>query len=337
MQPEIIAHRGASYLAPENTLSAFRLAKAMGADGVEFDIQMTKDEKLLVHHDYIIDFHTRLKGNIYDMLEGELRTLDFGSWKNAIFADEKIPTLEEALAVGGELGSMMVELKSSVYPRADYVPRVVEALRASGYADKSMLIAFEHGLLRTARQLYPGLRVGALIFGALEGYFVPSPAQLEDWGLVDLLGGENGGEESGLLKALSGPQALGTAIDIAEHPEKYDEENGELRRWITNQLTMIKASFPGQSFFSIIRSLGAQRDPAGYIKSLDFLPDYVSCEYHTAYVKPEMVEQLHGLGVKVAFWTPDTKNAIRSLLPLEPDAIVTNRPDMVRKWMDELS
>lgn len=331
MRPRIIAHRGASYLAPENTLAAFRLAKELGADGIEFDVQQTADGKLLIHHDYIIDFHTQLTGNIYDMLEGDLRELDFGSWKNVDFSSEKIPTLDEALAVGGELGSIMVELKSNVYPNESFVPDVLEKIRASGYADKVMLIAFQHDLLAKAKKLMPELKVGALLYGSLGGFFVPPLVMWQDLGLTN---GPDSDEPNELLAALSGPQALGTALDIYEHPEKYAEENGYLLRWVDNQITMLRASFPGQGLFEIIGSLAAQWDPVAYVKNMSFKPDYVSCEYHAAYLQPGMVADLHALGVNVAFWTVDNRQALRSLLPLGPDAIVTDRPELVREAMD---
>ena len=73
MTPEIIAHRGASYLAPENTLTAFRKAVEIGADGVEMDVQQTVDAGLVIHHDYIIDLHTDISGKIYDMTMFELQ------------------------------------------------------------------------------------------------------------------------------------------------------------------------------------------------------------------------------------------------------------------------
>ena len=92
MTPQIIAHRGASYLAPENTLTAFRKAMEVGADGVEMDVQQTKDGGLVIHHDFIIDMHTDIAGKIYDMTMGELKELDFGSWKDVSFRDEKIAT-----------------------------------------------------------------------------------------------------------------------------------------------------------------------------------------------------------------------------------------------------
>ena len=78
MTPQIIAHRGASYLAPENTLTAFKKAMEIGADGVEMDVQQTIDAGLVIHHDYMIDLHTDISGKIYDMTMGDLKTLDFG-------------------------------------------------------------------------------------------------------------------------------------------------------------------------------------------------------------------------------------------------------------------
>ena len=67
MRPLIIAHRGASHLAPENTLTAFRLAKTLGADGFECDVQITRDRHLVVAHDYLTDLKTGVHGNIPDM------------------------------------------------------------------------------------------------------------------------------------------------------------------------------------------------------------------------------------------------------------------------------
>ena len=89
MMPEIIAHRGASYLAPENTLTAFRKAMEIGADGVEMDVQQTSDKKLVIHHDFVIDWHTDMRGQIYDMTMGELKALDFGSWKDVNYQNER--------------------------------------------------------------------------------------------------------------------------------------------------------------------------------------------------------------------------------------------------------
>ena len=116
MTPQIIAHRGASYLAPENTLTAFKKAMEIGADGVEMDVQQTIDAGLVIHHDYMIDLHTDISGKIYDMTMGDLKELDFGSWKDAIFQDEKIATLQEAMELCRQMPGCTVhlELKSTM-------------------------------------------------------------------------------------------------------------------------------------------------------------------------------------------------------------------------------
>ena len=87
---------------------------------------------------------------------------------------------------------------------------------------------------------------------------------------------------------------------------------------------------------SAAQRLLEQRDPVKYVQTLDFKPDWVSCEYHTAYQQPSMVQKLHDLGIKAAYWTVDGEQAVKDLWPLQPDAIVTNRPDRVREWISEL-
>ena len=327
MTPEIIAHRGASYLAPENTLSAFRKAIEIGADGVEMDVQQTKDAGLVIHHDYIIDLHTEISGKIYDMTEGELKLLDFGSWKDAIYADEKIATLKEALELCKSMNGITVqlEMKATVDNDPEFVPRVLEEIRAADIADQIVLISFNHDLLRQAKQLMPELRVGALLYGAFESMVLPPPVIWKDLGLTNDL--DDG----------TGAEADTAEENSADAPDSGDieEENGWLSRWVGDKISMLKASFPGEDLNAVVRHLAEQHDPVKYIKGLDFQVDYVSCEYHTAYSNPKMVEKLHDAGVRVAFWTVDTEDAVRSLLALQPDAIVTNRPDRVREWIEK--
>ena len=112
-------------------------------------------------------------------------------------------------------------------------------------------------------------------------------------------------------------------------------QNNLVYRTLADKIYMLRANFPGETVAQVIGHLQEQADVAAYIKSLDFPVDIVSCEYHTAYANDQLVEQLHALGVKAAFWTVDTQEAVRSLLPLNPDCIVTNRPDRVREWFEE--
>ena len=74
-----------------NTLASFRLAKELGADGFECDVQLTKDHKLVIAHDFFTDAHTGVKGDIYDMTFDELRQLDFGKWKSPEYEARRSP------------------------------------------------------------------------------------------------------------------------------------------------------------------------------------------------------------------------------------------------------
>ena len=324
MTPEIIAHRGASYLAPENTLSAFRKAMEIGADGVEMDVQQTSDKKLVIHHDYIIDLHTDISGKIYDMTEGELKELDFGSWKDIAYKDEKIATLEEALALCKELDGARVqlEMKAPLLHSDAFVEQVVEQVRAAGLGEKLVLTSFNHDHLKLAKQQMPELQVGALLFGAVETLALPKGT----WETLGLQNGLDEDEDEDDFPQLPVPTV-----------ENMDEENcRELTRWVNDKYSMLQAAFPNESLSGILSKLNRQRDPAQYIQTLDFPADWVSCEYHTAYQQPGMVQKLHDLGIKTAYWTVDEEKAVKDLWPLQPDAIVTNRPDRVREWSGEL-
>lgn len=320
MIPQIIAHRGASYLAPENTLAAFRKAMEIGADGVEMDVQKTLDGGLVIHHDYIIDLHTDISGRIYDMTEGELKDLDFGSWKDVAYKDEKIATLAEALALCRSMEgcTVQLELKSTMDNDPAFVSGVVDAIRAADIADRLVLISFNHDLLRQAKQLMPELKVGVLVYGAMETMALPTA-------MWEILGLQNSLEEDDF------PQLPMFSV------ENVDDENCSwMLRQIGSQVSMLQVEFPNESLIEVIQHLLDQRDPVKYVQTLDFKPDWVSCEYHTAYQQPGMVQKLHDLGIKTAYWTVDEEKTVKDLWPLQPDAIVTNRPDRVREWIAEL-
>ena len=314
MTPQIIAHRGASYLAPENTLTAFKKAMEIGADGVEMDVQQTIDAGLVIHHDYMIDLHTDISGKIYDMTMGDLKELDFGSWKDAIYQDEKIATLQEAMELCKQMPGCTVhlELKSTMDNDPEFVPRVLEVLRQTEMVEQVILVSFNHALLRQAKQLMPELKVGVL-----ESMLLPPPIIWKDLGLT------NGMDDM-------------EAMDAALPESAADEENCSwMTRWMSDKVSMLRANFPGESLNEIYKNLMAQRDLPGYISSLDFVPEWVSCEYHTAFANPEVVNQLHDAGCKAAFWTVNTEDVVRSLVPLGPDCFVTDRPDVIREWIEK--
>ena len=95
----ICAHRGAMVTHPENTLSAFKEAIRLGAQMIELDVLLTKDNELAVMHDISVDRTTNGTGLVSELTLRELKTLDAGSWKSKYFAGEKIPTLKEVLRI----------------------------------------------------------------------------------------------------------------------------------------------------------------------------------------------------------------------------------------------
>ncbi len=93
----VVAHRGASGHAPENTLAAFRRAVELGANFIETDLQLSRDARFVAIHDDTLDRTTSGHGPIHGLALAELRELDAGSWFGPQFAGERIPTLEEIL------------------------------------------------------------------------------------------------------------------------------------------------------------------------------------------------------------------------------------------------
>ncbi len=98
-QRGLCAHRGANSTHPENTLTAFREAIQLGAHMIEFDVQMTRDSVLVIMHDKTVDRTTNGRGKVAELSLSELKNLDAGSWKNSIYKNERIPTLQEVLDI----------------------------------------------------------------------------------------------------------------------------------------------------------------------------------------------------------------------------------------------
>ena len=108
-KPKIIAHRGASGHAPENTMAAFRLAMEQHADGIELDVMLSKDGHVVVIHDATVNRTTNGTGRVSALTLAELQTLDAGN-------GEHIPTLEEVLETFGDQWVINVELKNHIAP-----------------------------------------------------------------------------------------------------------------------------------------------------------------------------------------------------------------------------
>jgi glycerophosphoryl diester phosphodiesterase len=150
---EWIAHRGESFLAPENTVAAYNLTWELGgADAGELDIHLTKDGQLILSHDKDTKRTTGAELIIKDSTLEELRALDAGSWKDAKYAGEKLPLLAEVLATIPAGKRMFIEIK--VGPEA--VPELVRVIKSSGKSAQQLpLISFNADALREAKKALP--------------------------------------------------------------------------------------------------------------------------------------------------------------------------------------
>ncbi|QDV33883.1 glycerophosphodiester phosphodiesterase [Tautonia plasticadhaerens] len=149
---ELIAHRGESFDAPENTLAAFNLAWERGVPAVELDVHLTADGRLVCIHDATTRRTTGADLVVADSNLDQLRSLDAGSWKSDAFAGESIPTLEEALDTLPDGSRCFIEVK--VGPEA--VPALVRAVEASGKSpDQLPVISFNADTLAEAKRALP--------------------------------------------------------------------------------------------------------------------------------------------------------------------------------------
>ena len=148
----IIAHRGESFDAPENTLAAVNLAWERKAKAVEIDIHFTKDQEIVAIHD---EDTFRISGKKHKVKEStlqELKKLDFGSFKNSRWHNERIPTLAEVLQTVPENGKLIIEIKSD----HSLLQKLQQELKNSALKPAQIeIIAFDNHILGKAKQLMP--------------------------------------------------------------------------------------------------------------------------------------------------------------------------------------
>lgn len=158
-----IAHRGASGECPENTLAAFRRALEIGVDMIEFDVHLSRDGVPVVIHD---DDVRRTAGGgpglVKDMTLAELRRLDAGAWKDPRFAGERIPTLEETLALCRGRCEVNVELKTHPEPYPGIERAAHDLLGRLGMRADATVSSFNWDTLDRYRALDPEMRLGLL-------------------------------------------------------------------------------------------------------------------------------------------------------------------------------
>ena len=173
-QPIIFAHRGASAHAPENTLAAFELALAQGADAIELDVKLSADGHVVVIHDTSVYRTTGAYGQVKDLSLAELRALDAGSFFSDKFSAEKIPMLEEVFETIGKKTFINVELTNYKTPRDHLVESVCMLVRKFSLQKRVMFSSFYPSNLAKARSYLPEVPCGLLALPGLLGAWARS-------------------------------------------------------------------------------------------------------------------------------------------------------------------
>lgn len=176
--PLIIAHRGASFDAPENTLAAFRLAFAQGADGIEADFRLSSDGEIVCIHDATTGRTAESNRRIATHTLAELRRLDLGAWKGPQWQGEKIPTLTEVLAMLPPGKIFFIEFKCGT--------EIIAPLRklfttAAIAADQLRFLAFDAPLLTALKAEFPAIKSCLNVEyhrAGLVGHWQPQPEEI---------------------------------------------------------------------------------------------------------------------------------------------------------------
>jgi glycerophosphoryl diester phosphodiesterase len=304
--PLILAHRGGAALAPENTLAAFANATALGADGAELDVHLTRDGRVVVHHDYALNPDLCRNANgvwlsdpaprLLDLTVEELAHHDVGRARpGSDYAREysevppvdgqRIPLLEEVVALARTAAKpfrLFIELKSSLFDPALSAPpeiladATVAVLRSSDYIGGSAIIGFDwRGLLR-AKELEP----------SLDCWFSTYP---QSWF-------ENG----------ESPH---------DHEPPARAALALLREWQRD------GNAPWAAGFDPVRYSGSLVAALHAAGADGWFPHF-SDATHSA------IREMHARGLKVGAWTVDDPLLMRTLAARGIDAICTDRPDL---------
>ena len=174
-KPLVWAHRGASGYAPENTLAAFQMAADMGADGVELDIQLTKDDQIVVIHDETINRTSNGTGNVRDYSLEELRKFNFNKTKpETEWAD--IPTMAEVFDLLKPTGLFInIEIKTGIYFYPQIEEKILALAKEKGMEDRVCYSSFNHYTVKRIQELAPDATVGFL--------YADGPIDMPEYGI----------------------------------------------------------------------------------------------------------------------------------------------------------
>ena len=163
---KVIAHRGASGYAPENTLASFRKGLEMGAEMLELDIHLSRDGEIVVIHDHSLDKTTTGSGYVKDHTVKELKQFDAGKRFDA-YRGERIPLLQEVFDLVQKRAALAIEIKNCPILYPDIERKLVRLIEKNDLVAQVIVIAFYHPSLKVIKQSNPAIRTGILYVGGL--------------------------------------------------------------------------------------------------------------------------------------------------------------------------
>jgi glycerophosphoryl diester phosphodiesterase len=170
-RPAIFAHRGASAYAPENTIAAFELAIRQGCDGIELDVMLTQDRQAVVTHDHNLQRITGFHGHVSELTLANIQKMDAGSFFDAEYTNERIPSLDEVFQIIGSRAFINVELKN-YHALTDSLPEVVARLVLKYKLHSNLLFSsFNPIALRKIKKLLPQIPTALLALPGKDGWW----------------------------------------------------------------------------------------------------------------------------------------------------------------------
>lgn len=228
--PLIIGHRGASALAPENSLAAFRRAIVDGADGIEFDVRLSRDGVAVVIHDSSLERTGLLKQRVSELTAAELQSIYIGRWFSRLerqrtlsdfdFADETVPLLAQVFELFDQnIGLLYLEMKADAGEGSELVAEVVRMIQASAVRDRVIVECFDLSLIAEVKTQDATIRTAALFEPKLSK---PTSFVRRDY---PQLAAEVGADEIALHHSLAGRRNIEAALRLNQKVVVWTVDN----------------------------------------------------------------------------------------------------------------
>ena len=233
--PLILGHRGASALAPENTIAAFRRSIDDGADGIEFDLRLTRDGVVVVIHDDTLERTAAVHRRVSQMTAAELATTDVGRWFRAPdgsreFSGETVPSLQQVFDLYNENdGLLYLEMKPDAGTEAELVSEVVRMIKHSKLSDRIIVECFDLPLIQKVKQLDSSIRTAALFEPKLS-----RPISFVRRKLA-AIAHDLGADEIALHHALASPRAIENSLRLGLRVVVWTVDNSD---WVPRAQTL---------------------------------------------------------------------------------------------------